>query len=123
MVQSGDPGGRGSYHYSFAIPSVQGGFVGTDFYTAAATSINEVEDYGFRVSAVKTADFKVYDLTTRQILFEAKVEAEDSVRFKVKADAIKVESSTPISLSFIHDGYFSELLSGQTLEIGVLAPA
>ncbi|MEM2913711.1 MAG: hypothetical protein QXR06_05160, partial [Candidatus Bathyarchaeia archaeon] len=106
MVQSGDPGGRGSYHYSFAIPSVQGGFVGTDFYTAAATTINEVEDYGFRVSTVKTADFKVYDLTTRQIIFEAKVEAEDSVRFKVKADAIKVESSAPISLSFIHDGYF-----------------
>ncbi|MBS7634702.1 hypothetical protein KEJ34_04310 [Candidatus Bathyarchaeota archaeon] len=106
MVQSGDPGGRGSYHYSFAVPSVQGGFVGTDFYTAAATTINEVEDYGFRVSAIKTADFKVYDLTTRQILFEAKVEAEDSVRFKVKADAIKVESSAPISLSFIHDGYF-----------------
>jgi hypothetical protein len=106
MVQSGDPGGRGSYHYSFAIPSVQGGFVGTDFYTIAATTINEVEDYGFRVSAIKMADFKVYDLATRQILFEAKVEAEDSVRFKVKADAIKVESSAPISLSFIHDGYF-----------------
>jgi hypothetical protein len=106
MVQSGDPGGRGSYHYSFAIPSVQGGFVGTDFYTVAATTINEVEDYGFRVSAIKAADFKVYDLATKQIIFEARVGDEDSVRFKVKAEAVKVESNAPISLAFIHDGYF-----------------
>ncbi|MEM1582702.1 MAG: hypothetical protein QXK89_09375 [Candidatus Bathyarchaeia archaeon] len=114
MIQCGNPGSYWDYHYSFAIPSVQGGFVGTDFYTVANMGIDEVEDCGFRASAVEKADIKVYDLRTKEVLFEATVEAGSSTRFQVRSNAIKIESSAPISLSFVHDGYVRQSLGGGT---------
>ncbi len=114
MVQSGNPWSYWDYHYSFAIPSVQGGFVGTDFYTVANTLIDEREDCGFRVSALEETSFKVYDLTTKEVLFQSTVEAGGSVRFQVRSNAIKVESSKPVSLIFVHDGDVIQSLGGGT---------
>lgn len=114
MVQSGNPWSYWDYHYSFAIPSAQGGFVGTDFYTVANTLIDEKEDCGFRVSALEDTVFKVYDLTTKEILFQSTVEAGGSARFQVRSNAIKVESSKPVSLVFVHDGDVTQSLGGGT---------
>jgi len=114
MIQSGNPGSYWDYHYSFAIPSVQGGFVGRDFYTVANTLIDEKEDCGFRVSALEETEFKVYDLTTKEVLFKSTVEAGGSVRFQVRSNAIKVESGKPISLVFVHDGGVIQSLGGGT---------
>jgi len=106
MIQSGGasiPGYGGDCH-CFAVPAVEGGFVGTFFLTRSATTWDRIMDFGYRASAIEDTKVKVYDLDTKQLLIELEVKGGNGVGFKPKAEAIAVQSDKPISLSLVHNG-------------------
>jgi len=109
MVQSGTIPGKGSGDTTcFAVPSAEGGFVGTTFYVRSLKSQewgwDPERDYGFQICALDDAHVKVYDLQTQQLLNELTVEGGSGVAIMPPAPAIAVQSDRPITLSLIHNG-------------------
>ena len=100
MIQSGDPESR----RSFFVPSVQGGFLGTDFYSKSINDWDMTEDYGFRVAALEGATVSVWDLVTLNELELLEVEEGGVVALKPKAAQIMMKSDKPVALSFVHNG-------------------
>jgi hypothetical protein len=111
MVQSGsiDNNGGNGYTPCFLVPSAQGGFVGTFFLTKSVTASNAMgwdfrRDYGYRIEALEDAHVQVYDLDTKQVLNDFTVKAGTGVSIQPTANVIAVQSSSPITLSMIHNG-------------------
>jgi WD40 repeat protein len=111
MVQSGDIPGLGGGTNCFAIPSAEGGFVGTFFITSSVleTGIWDTRrDYGYRISASEDTQVKVYDLDTGDIISTFSVEGGAGVAIQPPpasyASAIAVQSDNPITLSLIDNG-------------------
>jgi hypothetical protein len=109
MVQSGYVQGKGGdYVPCFAVPSVQGGFVGTFFLTMSLKSQewgwDLARNYGFRVTALDDTKVKVYDLETKLVIAELTIKAGSGGRVQPESEAIAVQSDKPITLSLIHNG-------------------
>jgi hypothetical protein len=100
MIQSGDPLSR----RSFFVPSVQGGFLGTVFYTRSSESWDSTEDYGFRIFALEGATVTIWDLSTSSKIEELEVNAGGGVTVKPKAPHIMLQSDRPIAVSYVHNG-------------------
>jgi hypothetical protein len=90
--------------YTFFLPSAQGGFVGTTFYSWSNTNFDAGEDYGFRVSATQDSKITVWNLETQTQMFTAEVTAGGGYGFKPNAQAIVVQSDKPITLEYVHNG-------------------
>jgi hypothetical protein len=89
----------------FPVPSAQGGFVGTTFFTKSTRNGWDTRrDYGFRISALENAKVKVFDLETKQVLNDLTVMGGSGVVVRPSANAIAVQSDKPITLSLIHNG-------------------
>ena len=108
MIQSGRPPGS----FTFFVPSVEGGFVGTTFYSWSSTSWDSIESYGFRVSTAQNATVTVWDLQTQQVLLSKNVIRGSGFGFKPITPAIAVQSDKPITLEFIHNGSINMASSG-----------
>ncbi|MEM2749270.1 MAG: hypothetical protein QW147_01805 [Candidatus Bathyarchaeia archaeon] len=108
MIQSGYPHSYWDPHYSYAIPSANGAFLGTRFYTSSEAQWDTYEDYGFRICSLETTKVTIYNLLNLEVIGEFTVEAESSYRFQAQISppslAIAVESERPIWLTFMHDG-------------------
>jgi hypothetical protein len=114
MVQCGDPHSYWDTHESYAIPSANGGFVGTDFFSYSNTQWDPKEDLGFRVLALEEATVKVYDLEKGgNVLYEFKVPAQGSVRFQAQTQAIRVSSDRPVQLLLLHEGDTTKMAGRQ----------
>ncbi len=109
MIQSGYVQGKGGdYVPCFTVPSAQGGFVGTCFFTLSLKSQewgwDGNRDYGFRITASEDAQVKVYDLETKKEITELIIKAGSGDKVQTEAEAISVQSDKPITLSLIHNG-------------------
>ncbi|MBS7654704.1 hypothetical protein KEJ43_06505, partial [Candidatus Bathyarchaeota archaeon] len=105
MIQSGSPHSYWDPHFSYAIPSANGAFLGTRFYTYSESLWDAYEDYGFRIYSLERTKVTVYDLQSLEVMKEFTVEGESSYRFQAPArEAIAMESEKPVWLIFMHDG-------------------
>jgi len=94
MVQS-------SYGY---IPSVEGGYTGTSFYTKSTTSWYGYIAYGFQIIAAEEAKVTVYDVEFKRRIDEFVVPAQRNVTIKPKSNEIFIESDRPISVVYVSHG-------------------
>jgi len=111
MVESGGedlPGFGGDCH-CYAVPSVEGGFVGTYFLAMSVKTWDTIMDFGYRVSATETTTVKVFDLETKKLLTQLSVEGGSGVAFKPAAYAIAVQSEKPITLALTHNGTIDQM--------------
>jgi len=104
MVQSGRPVNRWANARTFYVPSTEGGFVGTTFYSWANSDWDLNESYGFRVSATQDTTVTVWSLQTKEKILTANVQGGIGWGFKPQAPAIFVQSDHPITLSYFHNG-------------------
>jgi len=105
MLQAGDIPGVGGDVHCFAVPCIEGGFVGKYFITKSITGYDERRDYGYRISATEDAKVTVYDLETKQVIKEYNVVGGVGIGIKPPgANAIFVQSDKPITLSLVHNG-------------------
>ena len=111
-IQSGRPVDIWGDARTFFVPSCEGGFVGTTFYTWTTTSWDPRESYGFRVSATQDAEFTVWNLQTSEEMLTAEVSGGSGFGFKPQADAIVVKSDNPVTLSYLHNGTIDDSLGG-----------
>ena len=117
MVQSGTITGKGSTNSPcFAVPSAEGGFVGTAFYTRSLKSQewswDPGRDYGFRITASEDTNVKVYNLETQQLIKELKVGGGSGTAIQTEAFAIAVLSDKPITLTELHNGSIEQSPTG-----------
>ena len=113
-VQCGDPHSYWDTHESYAIPSANGGFIGTDFFSYSNTQWDPMEDLGFRVLALEESTIKVYDLERGgAVMHELKVPAQGSVRFQAQTQAIRVSSDKPVQLLLLHEGDTTKMAGRQ----------
>ncbi len=89
---------------TLCVPSVEGGFVGTTFYSWAQTSWDPIESYGFRVSAAQDSTVTVWNLETKQQILTKVAHAGSGFGFKPQAPVIVVQSDQPVTLEYIHNG-------------------
>jgi len=94
---------------TLCVPSVEGGFVGTTFYSWAQKSWDAVESYGFRASAAQDATITVWNLETKQQILTEAVQAGSGFGFKPQAPVIMVQSDKPVTLEFVHNGSLESL--------------
>jgi hypothetical protein len=97
MVQSG----RGY------IPSVDGGYTGTRFYTISLPGTDTWDPavaYGFQIIAAEESKVTVYDVEFRRKIDEFTVPARSNVTIKPDSHEIFVESDKPISVAYVHHG-------------------
>jgi len=109
MVQSGTITGKGSATSPcWAVPSAEGGFVGTAFYTRSLKSQewswDPGRDNGFRITASEDTNVKVYDLETQQLIKELIVSGGSGTAIQPEAFEIAVLSDKPITLMELHNG-------------------
>jgi hypothetical protein len=110
MIQSGTISNKGNAADTacFAVPSAQGGFVGTTFYTRSLKSQewgwDPLRDYGYRIMALEDAHVSVYDLETQQVLMEVTVSGGSGTTIQPVAEAIAVQSDRPITLTQFYNG-------------------
>jgi len=104
MIQSGRPVDRWANARTFYVPSTEGGFVGTTFYSWANSDWDWTESYGFRVSATKDTKITVWSLETKEPIITKNVQEGIGFGFKPQAPAIFVQSDQPITLSYFHNG-------------------
>ena len=89
----------------FAVPCVEGGFVGKFFVTKSITAYDPRRDYGYRISATEDAKVTVYDLETKQVIKEYDVVGGVGIGIQPPgANALFVQSDKPITLSMVHNG-------------------
>lgn len=104
---------------TFFVPCTEGGFVGEHFFTPSITNWDNVESYGYRVSATQDTKITVWDLNTKQQMFTANVPGGSGYGFKPEASdksstlasAIFVESDHPVTLMMIHNGSIERAVS------------
>jgi hypothetical protein len=114
MVQCGDPHSYWDTHESYAIPSANGGFTGTDFFSYSNTQWDPMEDLGFRVLALENSTVKVYDLEKGgAVIYELKVPAQGSIRFQAQTQAIRVSSDKPVQIFLLHEGDTTKMAGRQ----------
>ena len=94
MIQSGRMGGR--YRRNLFIPTPQGGFMGTIFYTAATRRYWPASDEGFRISSLEDTKVEIWDVETKSLIQRVIVRAETGVSVKPRANVILVKSNKPI---------------------------
>jgi hypothetical protein len=99
MIQSGGPGGR-----SFYIPAIDGGYLGTAFYSISLSSWDPVQSYGFRIDTFEETKVTIYDVMAERVLEERKLPANSAIYLKPVADEIFIQSDKPITLMFVHHG-------------------
>jgi hypothetical protein len=117
MLQTGTVTGKGTNNSPcFAVPSVEGGFVGTAFFSRSMKSQEWTwdpgEDYGFRISASEDANVQVYNLETKQLMRELKVKGGTGLAIQPEAYAIFVKSDKPVTLTYIHNGSIQQSPTG-----------
>jgi len=98
IVQTFDTG-RSMY-----VPSVDGGYAGTDFYTVATTDWDPTVTYGFQIIAAEEAKVTIYDVEFRRKIGEFAVPAGRNITITPKSDEIFIESDNPVSVAFVHHG-------------------
>ncbi|MEM1508441.1 MAG: hypothetical protein QXY49_05620 [Thermofilaceae archaeon] len=113
MVQCGDPHGYWDPHDSYAMPSANGGFLGTDFFSYSAMQWDPMEDVGFRVFALEPTKVTVYDLEKKTVLMEFEMDAFNTHRFQATTQAVRVSSSKPVQVMLIHDGDTTKMAGRQ----------
>lgn len=114
MVQCGNPHSYWDTQVSFAIPSANGGFIGTDFFSYSHVQWDPKEDHGFRVFALgERAKVTVYDLERKSILMEFDVEPFSTYRFQAVTWAIRISSTKPIQVMFLHEGDITKMAGRQ----------
>jgi hypothetical protein len=89
---------------TFFVPSAEGGFVGTTFYSLSNTNFDSTESYGFRASATQDSKITIWNLETQTQILTADVTAGSGFGFKPNAAAILVQSDQPITLEYVHNG-------------------
>jgi hypothetical protein len=105
MLQAGAIPQWGGDTHCFAVPCVEGGFVGKFFVTKSITGYDPLRDYGYRISATENAKVTVYDLETKQVIKEYDVVGGVGVGFQPPwANALFIQSDKPITLSMVHNG-------------------
>jgi hypothetical protein len=121
VVQSGIIAGiAGSSISDYAVPSVEGGFVGEHFF---AISLKNPEwgwdkgmDYGYRISAsipsTEEAHVTVYDLDTQQAMYTLTIVGGTGTTVQPDAYAIRVDSDQPVTMALIHNGSIEETPTG-----------
>ena len=118
MVQSGRPVDIWGDSLGFFVPSPEGGFVGTTFYTWSTTSWDPGENYGFRVSATQDAKITVWNLQTKEQMLATEVRGGSGFGFMARAEAIVVQSDEPVTLSYVHNGTINNSLGGEGIYDG-----
>lgn len=105
MLQPGAIPQWGGESNCYAVPCIEGGFVGRYFVTKSSTGYDQLRDYGYRVSAAEDAKVTVYDLETKQVIVEYDVVGGVGIGFQPPgANALFIQSDNPISLSMVHNG-------------------
>ena len=97
MIQSG----RGY------IPSVEGGYTGTRFYTISLPGTSTWDPavaYGFQIIAAEEAKVTICDVEFRRKIDEFTVPARSNVTIKPDSHEIFIESDKPISVVYVHHG-------------------
>lgn len=113
MIQCGDPHSYWDPHDSYAMPSANGGFIGTDFFSYSVMQWDPMEDVGFRVFALEPTKVTVYDLEKKNVLMEFEMDAFSTSRFQAVTQAVRVSSSKPIQVMLIHDGDITKMAGRQ----------
>jgi hypothetical protein len=104
MIQSGRPVDIWGEARSFFVPSAEGGFVGTTFYSWSQPNWDGGERYGFRASSTQDTTVTVFNLETTQVLMTLIAPANSGVSFQASANAIAVQADKPITLEYLHNG-------------------
>jgi len=90
------------------IPSVEGGYTGTRFYTISLPGTSTWDPtvaYGFQVIAVEEAKVTIYDVEFRRKIGEFTVPARSNVTIKPDSHEVFIESDKPISVAYVHHGF------------------
>jgi hypothetical protein len=107
MIQAGvipGIGGGGDVH-CFAVPCIEGGFVGKYFITKSTAGYDVRRDYGYRISSAEDAKVTVYNLETKQVIKELTVVGGVGIGIQPQgANALFIQSDKPITVSMIHNG-------------------
>ena len=120
MIQSKTNQNRGDPRRYYFVPSAEGGFVGRVFYTSSTTDWDQIEDYGFRISALQDTKVTIWNLETKEKLTELTVKGGVGLGFKHDpASAILVQSTEPITLAYLHNGTTTRLSAGNAYGSGV----
>ncbi|MDH5440468.1 MAG: IgGFc-binding protein [Candidatus Bathyarchaeota archaeon] len=101
MVQSF---GRGRSMY---VPSVEGTYSGTSFYTISLPGTDTWElavAYGFQIIAAEEAKVTIYDVEFKRGILEFTVPAGRNVTVQPDSHEIFIESDKPISVAYVHHG-------------------
>jgi len=117
MVQSGTITGKGSFDSPcFVVPSADGGFVGTAFYSRSLKSQEWTwdpgRDYGFRITAAEDTNVEVWNLETKQLITKLFVAGGSGTSIQAEAFAIAVLSDKPITLMELHNGSIEQSPTG-----------
>jgi hypothetical protein len=104
MVESKGRQARGDPRRYYFVPSAEGGYVGKFFYASSTTDWDAKEDYGFRISAARDAEVTIWNLGTKEKLTTFTVKGGEGVGVMPKADAILVQSTSPVTLAYVHNG-------------------
>jgi hypothetical protein len=111
MIQSGRPVDIWGDARSFFLPSAEGGFVGTTFYSWSQPSWDGGEHYGFRASSTQDAKITVFNLETTQQILTANIQAGSGVSFQPPlANVIVVQSDKPVTVEYLHNGSIANSL-------------
>ena len=124
MIQGGGPGTESES--SFYLPSVNGGFVGTTFFSvshflsSSTTSWNNDEEYWFRILAYENTKVTIWDAYQQIIasdavsvlkLNEIEIQGGQDITIKPNAQFVRIDANKPITVGFIHEGSIKQTSS------------
>ncbi len=119
MIQSMENQGRGAGRIYYFVPSAEGGFVGTTFFTTSTTDWDQVEDYGFRISATQDSEVAVWDLVAKAKILDVTVQGGAGTCVQPKATAILIQSTKPITVEWLANGSTTRRTAGDAYGAGI----
>jgi len=119
MIQAMEGLGRGNGRIYYFVPSAEGGFVGATFYTTSTTDWDQVEDYGFRISATQDSEVAVWDLDLKTKILDVTVQGGAGTCVQPKATAIMIQSTKPITVEWLANGSTTRRTAGDAYGAGI----
>jgi len=119
MIQAMEGLGRGNGRIYYFVPSAEGGFVGTTFYTTSTTDWDQVEDYGFRISATQDSEVAVWDLDLKTKILDVTVQGGAGTCIQPKATAIMIQSTKPVTVEWLTNGSTTRRTAGDAYGAGI----
>jgi len=105
---------------SMCIPSVEGRYTGTSFYTMAVPRSYETVTYGFQISAAEETKVTVYDVEFKREIDQFTVPTKSNITTNPQSQEIFIQSEKLVSVAFVHHGLKGpgETVSGTGLPYG-----